>query len=245
MSILENAIDSISLSLEDHDNDDSKRVLSSIRNLHAGILLLYKEKLLRLSPPNSNEVFIKAKAVPKLNADGTVSSVGDGRKTVDVQQIKDRFKELSITTDWKRFDRMSSIRNDIEHYFSRTNRDVISGVIADVFIIIRDFVRDELKEDPLKLLGATCWNQLLEISEVYNAEKVECEKLMSSIEFPDPELDGISESFTCHECGSELLIPINPDDDMISINIKCKSCGEEFSLTDRIEEEVFNIYGVS
>lgn len=59
MSILQNAIDSIALGIEDYNSSDSRRLISCTRNLFAGILLLFKHKLAILSPPGSDEVLIK------------------------------------------------------------------------------------------------------------------------------------------------------------------------------------------
>ncbi len=59
MSLLNNAIESIQVGVEDYLMGDSKRYLSAVRNICAGILLLYKEKLCRLSPPQDKEVLIK------------------------------------------------------------------------------------------------------------------------------------------------------------------------------------------
>jgi hypothetical protein len=61
MSLFDNAISSIKIGITDfedfEDSAEDGRLLSSVRNIYAGILLLYKEVLLRLSPSGSNEVF--------------------------------------------------------------------------------------------------------------------------------------------------------------------------------------------
>lgn len=118
MTIIDNAANSIRLGLEDFKSEDDDRLLSAARNLHAGILLLYKEKLRRLSPEDSNEVLLKKDVIPVFDADGAIKFVGTGKKTVDIQQIKERFKSLSISVDWTRFDEVTNIRNDIEHYYT-------------------------------------------------------------------------------------------------------------------------------
>lgn len=41
MSILKNAIDSIQVGVEDFQSDDDRRCVSAVRNIGAGILLLY------------------------------------------------------------------------------------------------------------------------------------------------------------------------------------------------------------
>ena len=117
MNLLDNAIQAIQLGVEDYCADTHARLLSAVRNIHSGILLLYKELLRRLSPADTNEVLVKAKIVPKREANGKISFIGKGKKTADVQQIRERFAELGIATDWTRFDRISETRNDVEHYY--------------------------------------------------------------------------------------------------------------------------------
>lgn len=46
MSILQNAIDSIQVGIEDFEDGDERRNVSAVRNISAGTLLLYKEKRL-------------------------------------------------------------------------------------------------------------------------------------------------------------------------------------------------------
>ena len=47
---LANAIESIQVGIEDWQTGTHPRLLSAVRNIHAGILLLFKEALLRQSP---------------------------------------------------------------------------------------------------------------------------------------------------------------------------------------------------
>jgi hypothetical protein len=145
--LLENAVESIKAGVEVYEQGDHGRLLSSVRGIHAGILLLYKEALRRLSPANSDEVFIKAKILPKRDAKGRIYFVGDGKKTVDVQQIKERFESLDIITDWKRFDHITKVRNEVEHYYTNTSKKALQGLIADAFVLVRNFITVELKED--------------------------------------------------------------------------------------------------
>ncbi len=118
MKIFENAISSIQMALEDYSTGAENRLLSAARNLHAGLLLLYKAKLSELSPTGTDDVLIKKRALPKRVPGGGIMFVGDGRNTVDVQEIKERFKSLDIKTDWARFEKINTLRNDIEHHFT-------------------------------------------------------------------------------------------------------------------------------
>ncbi len=66
MSLLDNAVGAIQIAIEDFGSNDQRRVLGAIRNLHAGILLLCKVKLQRLSPADSDEVLLKQSIKPQL-----------------------------------------------------------------------------------------------------------------------------------------------------------------------------------
>ena len=50
-----------------------------------------------------------------------------------------------------------NLRNDIEHYYTKANKKALEGVISNAFVVARNFIATELKEDPLKLLGDETW----------------------------------------------------------------------------------------
>jgi len=113
MDLLTNAVESIQVGVEDYRTGTRPRLLSAMRNIHAGILLLYKEVLRRESPHDSNDVLLMANISPSRDANGKLIFVDDRKKTVNVQQIKQRFDALGIVTDWKRFDGVNSVRTDM------------------------------------------------------------------------------------------------------------------------------------
>ena len=103
MSILQNAIDSIELGVEDYKINQPKRLLSAVRNFYAGILLLFKHKLASMSH-NDDEALLKQRILP-VEENGKIVWKGDGKKTVDFQQIQERFESLGIKVDWKRLEK--------------------------------------------------------------------------------------------------------------------------------------------
>ncbi|MCE9609209.1 MAG: hypothetical protein K8R23_03165 [Chthoniobacter sp.] len=222
MSLLDNAVTSLRLALEDFSSTETGRTLSAIRNLHAGILLLYKEKLRRLSPPHSNEVLIKLRVEFQKDSNGTVISVGAGKKTVDVHQIKQRFADLGIQTNWKRFEEINSLRNDIEHYFSTANKGAMDGAVSNTFLIIRNFIHTELEENPQEILGEAVWAKLLSVSEVFEKERALCQQALSAIDWKSDALAEAVLDLTCSECGSPLVFPSQPTRDP---DLQCRSCG--------------------
>jgi hypothetical protein len=236
MSLLNNAIDSIQVGVEDYLMDDSRRYLSAVRNICAGILLLYKEKLCRLSPSYDKEVLIKKDIRPVVDDAGNVSFIGTGKKTVDVQEIKERFSSLKITVNWKEFDVLNQLRNNIEHYYTDKSSDAVREVIAKSFILIRDFIRDCLDEEPHRLLGDACWQALLKTADVYEAEEAACKQSFEDIEFKHPILEEAVEQIRCLSCHSNLIKAENTSEFSIFTSLSCGSCGKVFEFGDVMRE---------
>ena len=227
MDLLTNALDSIRLGIEDYRANTPARLLSSVRNIHAGILLLYKESLRRLSPPNSSDALIKAKIIPVRDKAGVITFVGKGKKTVDVQQIRERFEDLGIKTDWTRLDRITKARNDLEHYFAQLTQNALQGLITDSFLIIRNFVSHELKDDPRALLGEDAWQVMLGVAEVFEAERRRCEEALAKIDWESEKLQEGLASLNCQNCGSQLLRPDLDSGSFQEARLICSACGAE------------------
>lgn len=241
MSILQNALDSIAIGLEDFQSSDERRIISSTRNIFAGILLLFKHKLCELSPLGSDEVLIKQKVLPEIDIAGSVSWVGQGNKTVDVQSIKERFESLKIYIDWKRLERINKYRNDIEHYYSTLNPESVQQLISDSFIIIRDFIVEQLNEDPKSLLGDCYWKILVDVNEVYAKEKHECDLTLEGLNYFSDEILRALQNYHCPECGSGLLETENSGDASEAI-FKCRSCGKEAHYDVVVNDAVNEFY---
>ena len=227
MSLLANAKISIRLGLEDYKSKDKRRVISSVRNFHAGVLLLLKEKLNRLSPPDSNEVLIKEKILPKLDANKKIIFVGKGKKTVKIEQMMERFESLGIKFDWKRFQKITDLRNDLEHYHTATGRDAIGDMVSDAFILVRDFVKNELVEDPPVLLGRDVWKTLVAEGGVYKKERQDCLIKFDTVKWDSNTLrDAILEYARCPKCRSFLVTPQDASQHYSKIVFECRSCGK-------------------
>ena len=63
MILFANAVESVQIGVEDLLKNDDRRVLSAVRNVHAGVLLLCKEKLRRLSP--ADELLLAQRFQPR------------------------------------------------------------------------------------------------------------------------------------------------------------------------------------
>lgn len=235
-TILTNAVQSIQIGIEDYQSTDPRRVLSATRNITAGVLLLFKEKLRQLSPADSDEVLIKEKVQPQID-EGQVVFKGKGDKTVDVFQIKERFKSLGITADLTSLDKVIKLRNKIEHYYTQESAGAIKALVAGSFLIIRDFVTKELGYEPLDLLGVDTWNELLAVGEVYEKEREECKTAIEAVGWATEALEGMSEELTCPKCDSVLVKPIDPSiEPFQAIEFICSACGNVSELGDMAEK---------
>lgn len=235
-TLLDNAINSIQIGVEDHTSDDPRRVLSAVRNISAGVLLLFKERLRALSPTGSDEVLIKQVIRPKRDKHDGISFIGFGPKTVDVQQIKDRFKALDIKTDWARVDAIIRVRNEVEHYKSNESASQVKKLIADTFAVVRDFVSSELDLEAHELLGEQTWAVMLQESEVYEAHRRECLSELEQLKWWSPGMARTAAHLKCLHCDSDLLKPQSIGDRLlVSQRLICTVCNGGMELENIIQ----------
>ncbi|HFK8535637.1 TPA: hypothetical protein ACG0RT_000710 [Pseudomonas aeruginosa] len=236
MSILDNAVASIQVGMDDFSNEDSRRVLSAIRNIYAGILLLFKHKLQELSPEDSDEVLLKTKVIPAVNKDtGEIAWIGKGKKTVEVYDIQERFDALGITgIDWKRLNALQSIRNEIEHYFTKQPEERMREAVSNALHLIIEFCGPHLEVQPFDLFGADCWNLMLAEAEIYDAELEACRKNLRSVDW---EFDLVAQSvpeMVCPECDSHLIRVIDAAAAVEALTFRCSACQSESPYTSII-----------
>ena len=236
-SILSNAVSSIQLGIEDYESPDPRRVLSALRNLTAGILLLFKERLRELSPPGSDDVLIKQVIQPALHPDGTLYFGGSSSKTVDVQQIRQRFDSLGVKVDWKRFEAVTSARNNAEHFCVTLSAVRVKEILADAMHIMHAFIRDELRREPVELLGSATWGALLSLADINAREQDSCAQARAEINWGNPLTRSVSANLRCTKCESQLLTPSDTsDDDVHRIRFLCVACGTaDIPYQDMIE----------
>lgn len=242
MSILQNAVDSIAIGLEDFESEDKRRLLSATRNIFAGILLLFKHKLSELSPPGSDEVLIKDKVVPRWNKKGEVFWQGKGKKTVDVRNIEERFESLDIKVDWEIIYKIRNYRNNIEHYYENQEKNAIQKIISDSFIVISDFITNYLDGEPAEVLGQDYYKILLDTNEVYEKEKRKCINQIFLLKYPHESIPEILSFYSCDNCGSDLITPTGHKKSLENKYFKCKACGQVHSYSKALEASLMEYF---
>ena len=233
--ILENAAMSLRVGVADAKSTETERVLSAVRSIHAGLALLYKEKLRQLSPPNSENSLLMERITPEFKPDGTVHWVGAGKNTVGNREIEIRFKALGITVDWKKFARVAKLRNNIEHFHTDQPTKTIQEVIGIAFILARDFLTTQLNETPLDLLGEETWHSMLETNELFQKELNECHVEISKFEWPTEIAARAAMDSTCQHCQSSLVSPVGDQ-------LNCRACGEDSDANEVLEQAISEQY---
>ena len=230
--LLDNAVLSIELGVEDFKADDERRLLSAIRNLYAGVLLLCKQVLWNASPEGSEGALIYKDLVPEKQEDGSVlmKPKKAHRNTIDRRQIEERFKSLDLDLDWGRLKSLADIRNDAEHLFLKATPVVAREALASALPLVQKLLADHLDEDPPTLLEEDVWQTLLESSEVYEARAAACRKTFDDVSWGADILPEAIRFLRCPHCSSALVRCVETEKmEFDSLWLDCGECGQEIS----------------
>lgn len=224
MNILKNAVDSIVIGLEDYKlaSSDERRVVSCARNIFAGVLLLFKHKLAGI--------------------DERLIWKGKGKRTVGVKDIRKIFNLHDVEVDWRRIKKIQDFRDNVEHYYSEYSYLSARSLISNLFIVINQFIRGHLNEDSKELLGHEPWSIMIEVSEVYEEEKAECNIKLEKLEYFCASILNAFKEFSCEECGSGLINPTLIDGQAYESDFVCKTCGHDLPYETIINSVISQYY---
>ena len=228
MSIFKNAVESIQIGVEDFNHNDERRLASAVRNLHAGILLLCKEKMRRLAP--TDDILLYKHFIPKKahspTGDPVVTIQPSGKNTVDFDDIKRRFKEFDIEIDWKPLERVNTIRNEIEHLHFAQPRDAVREALSQSYSVIERLLQDALGHEPVNVLGKDCWSTLLENHDVYVKQLEACQATLAAAPWSSEAARRAFPEFVCPSCQSALVRWRETNADKTAeIELFCAACG--------------------
>ena len=233
--LLENAQSSIQLGIEDYRlaKDHPMRNISAIRNIFAGLLLLYKYQLIKESSDDKPFYYIT-----KLSNDIYKDSFGVAppKQTIDVSGIKSVFSALKIDIDTSLLDEVNKARNDLEHYYNTKDVDISSLVNKSFLLIVAfysEYIFFETGVDIKDFLGEENHKTLLENKEAYEKRKNECVLSFENVDFPSNEVEDLFyENAHCPFCQSDLIKYSSGDyQNLISACIFC-SQGDNLSIED-------------
>lgn len=241
--LAKNAIESIRLGFEDYEmaSKDKGRIISSIRNMYAGILLLLKEELRCLSPKGSYDVLIQSEIelfydsqLQQLICKGKNKSNGNIGKTIDFNEMKYRFKIMGRPLSSTLINLITEIkkeRNNIEHYYSNETINTLQGLVAKSTLVINELFKNYLHEDPIMVLGNT-WKEMLEVKTLHDELRKDYltglkKALHSSKDSRWFQL--IRDYYACPECGIDIFEIEKGSSD---IQFTCKGCNTKQNIED-------------
>ncbi|EMH4138512.1 hypothetical protein PTR36_06295 [Serratia bockelmannii] len=245
-----NAVISIQLGIEDFEQSNSEnpaRTLSSVRNLFAGLLLLFKYKIaVSVNDPADAYmlIFNPPFILPKSDGSGGVKWVPDGKfknSTIDVQGIKQRFDGFGIDVDWAAIKKLQDCRNHLEHLHPQHTLGEVGGFVADLFPVLSDFITNQLEQAPSDVLGSA-WEKMLAHQDFYNQKLAQCEESWESAGVPEGMKTYLTQC-VCDMCSSKLLAANQDDidsnltvvDDEDGFRYRCLSC----SYSDLIVPQLY------
>lgn len=230
-SLLDNAIQSLHLGIEDYQANDPRRTISAVRNFYAGVLLLGKEVLIRRAPNADPKDVLSMRYRPKLDSAGGIRIEGEG-KTIDFDTLGKRLGEFGVHIDRKDLHGLNNVRNDVEHYFTKDSTTVVRTHIAKAFPIVSALFR-HARLEPQKLLGEA-WQFLLSIQAVYEQESKECRQTFTQIHWIADVL--ADKEIRCPHCESDLVAQSDPENrDQEQMECRCKACGRDVLPEQAVE----------
>lgn len=214
--ILKHAVGSVVLGVEDFRMQEDSREISAMRNIYAGLLLLFKAKLVQLG-------------------DGDVLIWIDEKRTrtVNYDRIKELFKQHKISVEWSKLVEIRKYRNDIEHLYDtrRLKRDSVRQYILNSFSIVCSFMRDHLSKDPQDLFDPEPWHYWMEEKSIFEQQQRECSALRDKFDWPTRTSAMHVRNACCPECSSILLKPL-PSKGIHSDHpdFRCSVCGHDMDF---------------
>jgi hypothetical protein len=247
IKLRENALTSIRLGVEDFERSrqpegDPARALSAVRNLFAGVLLLFKYKIaICVEDPFDAAalVFNPPEILPHSDGNGGIrwEPVGKFKSTtIDVGTIQKRFKTLGIDVDWDVIEKLQECRNHLEHLHPAHTLGEVADFVAELFPVLRDFIEVELKESPVAILRDV-WPLMLLHHNFFLDNTTRCGDAWAEAGVPEGMTQWLEEC-KCPKCSSTLLAPmqqnldsgdtVTDNDDLF--HATCMACGSTFLI---------------
>lgn len=244
--LMENAKGSIRIGIEDyflakdkHDRDKKFRMISALRNIYAGILIMFKERLLRLSTDRcliflesdkeSNKAWLNEKMLNRK------------AKTVNVHDIKKLFKKFHVDYQEKYLEQLNQARNELEHFSADVSDDYLEELLVKAHHIILDFINGFEDETIENWIDRDQWKKIEQSYQLVQEEKKRIEEEYVNFCFFSEQLEARMKHSVCPNCFSPLLIPTGEKNDPV---MECCYCKEKYSPIEIIQSEHDEHYNI-
>ena len=230
-SLLDNAVQSLQIGIEDYQANDPRRTLSAVRNFFAGVLLLGKEVLVRRAPKADPKVLLSTRYRPRPDGAGGAAVEFEG-KTVDFDTLGRRLVDFGVPVDRSALKELNRVRNDVEHYFTEDSAGVVRAHIAKAFPVVSVLFR-HARLEPQELLGEA-WQFLLSTRTVYEQELEECRQTFAEVCWIADILAG--KAMRCPHCGNDLVAQLDSENsEQEQMACRCRACGKDVLPEQAVE----------
>jgi hypothetical protein len=208
-----------------------------VRNFYAGTLLMAKATLVNQVPEADPALVLAASYKPKPDGKGGLSLIPSDR-TIDFNEIGQRFKAFGLKIDNSALRNLNRIRNEAEHNYTSAGHQTVREAISQAFPVVVELF-DLLDERPHEHL-AECWETMLEAKELYDKEFKQCQGSFQVVPWHSASMGAATK--TCPSCRSHLVhltegSPQEPTD----LVATCRQCGAEIE-SGRLFEASLNDY---
>lgn len=210
------------MGVEDYQSNDADRPLSAARNFSAGTLLLGKACLLNAAPADADPMVVLGQKLSLGVEDGELVPKHVGKATINVSQLKQRFKDFGLPAPRGNLDRLTTLRNAIEHLHTDQGPQQVKETIAACFPTVLGFF-ELLGRSPRDDLGSA-WMTMEAVESFQTQEAARCAATFESVAWPD----GFPIEPECPECRSSLVVQKDASNtDPAMIETRCSACGSE------------------
>ncbi len=169
--MLDAAITSLGFGFEHflNSHEDAQRLRQSIIDIHIGIELLLKERLIRQSPLFVHkDVAEKAAIEVHLAKNQPQRGPRPNQRTVGLEGALSRLEKLGLLpkmADRTRLTRLHDLRSELVHIGSSQQLDEgLRLIAAHAVAFVDEFLREQLGVQPVKAFGTSPWTSVRRVS---------------------------------------------------------------------------------
>lgn len=137
--------------------------------------------------------------------------------------------------DWSLLKKLTNMRNDVEHYYSKLAPSGLAEAMPASFHLIQQFVPRYLDRTPIELLGEDLWKFLTTQEAFYNRELEICKAANKEVPWGHVLLKDSVELLQCPACKSPLIKPVALVSPASEIAFACTCCAHNATYAEAAE----------
>lgn len=245
--IMKNAVGMITVGIEDYLIGEEYRKYSAVRSIYAGILLLYKAYLYRITPQGGNQgdlIYLHESDVD-INTDLSANYKRKIKrnKTIGFDEIIKLLNKTGYSVENDKLRRLNKLRCEIEHLYVNEELKTVDEVFYFSTSLISDFYAKKLQQDPCEDFGEEMWENLVDKKNDFSEKLSESIRTFSTFKNAFPYSGPIIGQMRCPYCRSRILKFVKLNELPMHSTAKCDNCEHIFELDIPIYKAVEDVYG--